>query len=205
MRPMPMMPRRLPQMRRAQHPGGRPAVPAIVGADHLGALDQAARHGQDQRHGHVGGVFGQDARRVGDGDAARHRGLDIDIVDAGAEIGDQLATGRRPAAMTALSMRSVTVGTSTSACLHRLDQLGLAHRLVVGVEPGVEQLPHPRLDHVGQFAGDDHQGLALGHRDSAPPSILDTILTLTRQSCHGSRWPRLLHGRHRWCKLAACV
>ena len=33
------------------------------------ALDDPARHGQDQRHGHVGGVLGQHARRVGNDDA----------------------------------------------------------------------------------------------------------------------------------------
>ena len=36
--------------------------------------------------------------------------------------------------------------------LHRLDQLGLRHRLVVGVEPRVEQLAHADLDGVRQLA-----------------------------------------------------
>ena len=57
---------------------------------HAGAFHQPARHRQDQRHGHVGGVFGQHARRIGDGDAALDGGGDVDIVDAVAEIGDQL-------------------------------------------------------------------------------------------------------------------
>ena len=58
--------------------------------EHVGAFDQAARHGEDQRHRDVGGVVGQDARRVGHRDAAGARRFKIDIVDAGAEIGDQL-------------------------------------------------------------------------------------------------------------------
>jgi hypothetical protein len=33
-------------------------------------LRRAARHGEDQRHRHVGGVLGQHARRVGHRDAA---------------------------------------------------------------------------------------------------------------------------------------
>ena len=74
------------------------------------------------------------------------RRVDVDIVDAGAEIGDQLELRRRPGETPRVSMRSVTVGTSTSAVLDGLDQLGLAHRLVVGVEARVEQLAHPRFD-----------------------------------------------------------
>jgi hypothetical protein len=69
MRPMPMMPSRLPPMRR---PASRSATsrPVLALGDQRCALDQPARHRQDQRHGHVGGVLGQHARRVGDGDAA---------------------------------------------------------------------------------------------------------------------------------------
>ena len=74
----------------AEHPGRRPARPILVRGQHLRALDQPARHRQDQRHGHVGGVLGQNARRVGDGNAALNGGGDVDIVDAIAEIGDQL-------------------------------------------------------------------------------------------------------------------
>ena len=42
---------------------------------------------------------------------------------------------------------------------HRLDQLRLRHRLVVGIEAGVEKLPHAHLDAVGQLARDDDQRL----------------------------------------------
>ena len=41
--------------------------------------------------------------------------------------------------------------------LHRLGELGLAHRLVVEVEPRVEQLAHARFDAVRQLARDDDQ------------------------------------------------
>ena len=68
--------------------------------------------------------------------------------------------------MTALSMRSVTVGTSTSACLTASISSALAEGLVVGVEPGVEEFHHPGLDDVGQLAGDDDQGFALRHKIS---------------------------------------
>jgi hypothetical protein len=68
----------------------------LVAGQHGGALGEPPRHGQDQRHRHVGGVFGQHARRVGHGDAALDRGGDVDVVDAVAEVGDQLEVARRP-------------------------------------------------------------------------------------------------------------
>ena len=55
----------------------------------MGALDHAPRDGQNQRHGHVGRVLGEDAGRIGDGDATLDGGGDINIIDAVAEIGDQ--------------------------------------------------------------------------------------------------------------------
>ncbi len=62
-------------------------------------------------------------------------------------------------ASTASSIRSVTVGTSTSAVFTASTSSRLGHRLVVDVEPGVEQFAHPRLDDVGQLARDDDQRL----------------------------------------------
>ena len=56
-------------------------------------------------------------------------------------------------------MRSVTVGTSTSAVCTASGKLGVRHRLVVGIEAGVEKFPHAQLDAVGQLAGDDDQRL----------------------------------------------
>ena len=60
-------------------------------------------------------------------------------------------------------MRSVTVGTSTSALFTASASSAWRHRLVVEIEARVEQLPHARLDAVGQLAGDDDQRL-LGFR-----------------------------------------
>ena len=57
---------------------------------------QAARHSEDQRHGHIGGVIGEHPRRVGDSDAAFERRVDIDIIRARTELRDQFqrVTGR---------------------------------------------------------------------------------------------------------------
>ena len=42
----------------AQHPGRAPAGPFLVAGEHLGAFRQPPRHREDERHRHVGGVFG---------------------------------------------------------------------------------------------------------------------------------------------------
>ena len=54
------------------------------------------------------------------------------------------------------------VGTSTSAA-HRLDELGLGHRLVLEVETRVKQLAHTRFDQFRQSPRDHHKGFFLGH------------------------------------------
>ena len=100
--------------------------------------------------------------RVGDGDAALGRLDDVDVVDAVAEIGDQLQAGTGlgdDAAVDAVGDgRHQHVGDAAG-----LDQLGLAHRPVGGIEADVEQLAHARLDDVGQLARHHHQGLLAGH------------------------------------------
>ena len=75
---------------------------------------------------------------------------------------EAISFSRGPACdSTRLSMRSVTVGTSTSAAFTASTSSARAQRLVVGIQPGVEQLHQPRLDRVGQLPGDDHQRLFL--------------------------------------------
>ena len=138
----------------AEHPGRRPAGPFGVGGQHSGAFHQPPRHRQHQRHGHVGGILGEHPRRVGDGDPALHGGGDVDIVDAVAEIGDQLELLARFAEHRGVDAvgdgRHQHVGG-----FHRLGELALRHRLVVGIEPGGEKFPHAQLDAVRQLAGDD--------------------------------------------------
>ena len=73
-----------------EHPGRRPASPGFFSRHDRGPFGEPARHRENERHGHVGGVLGEDARRIGDGDAALEGGRDVNIVDAVAEIGDEL-------------------------------------------------------------------------------------------------------------------
>ena len=159
------MPRRFPVMPAPQHPGRRPAGPFVVG-NHMRALGDPPRDGQDQRDRHVGGVVGQHAGRIGDGDAALNRARHVDIVDAIAEIRDQpeLLAGLRddPGIDPIGHGRHEHVGG-----LHGLDQGCGAHRRVVDVEAGIEQFAHARLDHGRQLPGHHDQRLLLRHRSSS--------------------------------------
>ena len=74
------------------------------------------------------------------------RRLDIDIVDAGAEIGDQLEL-LGPAWSMHRAVDAVGDGRHQHVrLLDGVDQLGLAHRPVVDVEARVEQLAHAGFD-----------------------------------------------------------
>ena len=83
---------------------------------------------------------------------------------------EAISLGRAPAwASTAASIRSVTVGTSTSACLTAATSCAWLNGVSSRLRRVVEQLHHPRLDHVGQLARDDDQRLLLlGHRTGSP-------------------------------------
>src|SRR5258707_1314557 len=59
------------------------------------AFDEPPRRGEDERHGHVGGVLGEYARRVGDRDPLATRRRKVDVVRAGAEGSDELQARAR--------------------------------------------------------------------------------------------------------------
>ena len=152
----------------AEHPCRRPAVPVLIRGQNIGAFDEPPWHRQDQSHRHVGGVFGEHARRVRHGDAALNRGDDVDVVDAVAKVGDQLELLAGLAEHGGID----PVGNGRHQHVGDLDRFGKivrGHRFVVGIEPGVKKFPHPQLDAVGQFAGDDHyRFLVLRHIQDAP-------------------------------------
>ena len=79
--PCPIRPERLAAHLGAEHVGRPPPGPR-PGADVALPLAGAPRHHEQQRHRDVGRVVGQDVRRVGDGEAPRLGGLDVDVVEA---------------------------------------------------------------------------------------------------------------------------
>ena len=94
-------------------------------------------HREDQRHGHVGRVLGQDTGRVGHADAPLARRLQVDVIDAGAEGRYQTQVGPglgQDSGIDPIGHRRH----ENFGLLDRLDQLTLAHRLVVQVEPRIE-------------------------------------------------------------------
>ena len=60
-------------------------------------------------------------------------------------------------------MRSVMVGTSTSAVAIASASCGRGHRRVVQVQPRVEQFAHARFHRFRQLAGDDDERFLGGH------------------------------------------
>ncbi len=149
----------------AEHPGRRPTGP-LAGAQGPLALGQPARHRQDQRHGHVRGILGQNVRRVGDGDAEAVRGPDIDVVDARAVVGDELDPPLRRIEDFGVDPigdgRNQHVGGA-----HSLGQTLRVHRLVVQIETDVEQLHHSCFNDVGELSRYDDVWLLLGHGPGA--------------------------------------
>ena len=104
----------------------------------------------------------------------------------------------RPAcSISAASIRSVTVGTSTSALRIAVDEFFLAHRLVVDIEAGVEKLAHPRLDHVRQLAREDYERFFLDHpasvREPQPVAGRGLHAALTQRNALNKA--AKLHGR----------
>ena len=58
---------------------------------------------------------------------------------------------------------SVIVGHDHVGLPHGLDDLGLRHRLVLEIEAGVEQFAHAGFDEFGEPPRDDDDGFLLGH------------------------------------------
>src|SRR5579872_5242052 len=105
----------------------------------IGALDDASCGGKNQAHGEIGRVLGEDARGVGDGDAARGGRGDVDVIYAYAEIGDQL----EPVGGAADHLRVEVVGDRAGEHIGSLERS--AHDRVVEwrvgyIELGVEEL-----------------------------------------------------------------
>ncbi len=148
----------------SEHPGRRPAFPfaRLVHQD-ARALHQTARDGEDQCHRHVGRIFRQDIRRIGDGDAF-FRGASMSMWSVPLEKLAISFSCAPASAISAASIRSVTVGTRTSADFTSLDQFFARAWPVVDVEFGLEEFAHARFHGIGQLPRDiDLGSLPVGH------------------------------------------
>ena len=148
----------------AHHPGRRPAIKAARIHD-LRAFEQAARHGQDQRHGDIRRIIGQHARRVGHGDAALNGALHINIVHACAELRDQAKLLACPRHDTAI--QTVRHGRHQHICrLHRVHQFILGEGVIILVQPRIKQFLQPQFYGCGKFTGHNDFQLLCRHGDS---------------------------------------
>ena len=117
--------------------------------------DQPARCGEDKRHRHIGGILGQHAGRIGDDDPALASGLQVDMAEAGAVIGDQAEAIRR--------FGNQIRGDPVGHCGHqyvairdRRGQLLAAQRRIVGAQRDIEQFRHARFDMRRKRARDEN-------------------------------------------------
>ena len=92
----------------------------------------------------------------------------------------------------AASIRSVTVGASTSARARAeasaSDDMGESPR----VQLDVEQLTHPRLDRVGQFACDNDFELAIGHGGEGKERVTTLGARVCSKALRAGQWSALL-------------
>ncbi len=150
-----------------EHPGWRPAGP-MSGRYGSRPFDDAPRDREDERDRHVGRVLGEHARRVGDRHAAAQGRRHVDIIDAGAEIGDELHLLAGESDQLAVNPvghgRHEHVGGAQGG-----RELIARHWLVLDVELRIEKLAHPRFNDVGQFTRYDNERFLPAHLVSRPP------------------------------------
>ena len=105
--------------------------------------------------------------RVRHQDATVASGIEIDVVDAGAEVGDEpeaRAGLRQHRAIDAVGdRRHQDVGGFDG-----LDELSLSQRFVFDIQARIEKLAHPSFDDVRKLACDDDNRFLLGGRHSLP-------------------------------------
>lgn len=109
---------------------------------------------------HIRRVFGQDIRRIGDGDSTLCGGRDVDIIHAITEICDELEIGTR------LFDRSCIDDICDARhqnvrFLHRSDDFRLIHAVVVYIQTRIKQFPHSGFHWVRQFSRKNDQRFLL--------------------------------------------
>ena len=163
---MPTMPSVLPCSPIPSQPVGRKPSQPPRAQDRLGLAHPPGR-GQHQRDREVGGGVGQDARAccVTD-DAGRPRGVEVDVVHPDPEVGDDPRPPPRGARAARRRPASVTRAEQPVRLAHRRAQRARGGSgASSGLSSRVERRRQPRLDGVGQPAGDDDAGAGRASSD----------------------------------------
>ena len=172
----------------ADHMRRPPAAP-FAGTQLAFPFPAAARYGQQQQHGDVGGAVGQYARRIGDDDALLLGGSDVDVIEADSEIAEDF----RPDSI-ALEKRSrQSVGNGRQ---HRI--IGQQSRAQLpGIESDIIQIER-RIEAFGKYGlncrrpapGDENTGS--GHAASSPAKMGSD---LKHDRCEGNAVRRSPNGK----------
>ena len=127
--------------------------------------------------------------RIGDRDAAGECGRHVDMIDAVAEIGDELEIG--PGFCQQIGVDLIRQGRHQNVRVRQRSGKLLRGELpVFQIEPGVEQLAHPGLDDVRQAAGHDDDGSLL-HASLFPSGLPGSLLDIAPRPPAGpSRIPQ---------------
>ncbi len=139
---------------RAEHVGGPPAGPVAAPEMALALAGAAGRHEQE-RHREIGRRVGEHVRRVRDGDPAGLGGLDVDVVEADAEIGHQL----RPAGLGGEHLVGDLVGDGGEEGIRASEGFPQAvhrQRSVLRIEARVELAGERLMHRLGEAAGHHH-------------------------------------------------
>ena len=130
----------------AQKRGGGPALP-LAGLHRGQTFGNAPRHGQNQGHGHIGGVIGDNARRVADQNAALAGGVHVDVIHTRAIVRDQFQPvtggGQHPLINPVRDGRHQDIGP-----LHGADQILARHLFVGHGQLDVEEFGKTGLNHL---------------------------------------------------------
>jgi hypothetical protein len=141
----------------AHHEGRAPGVPR-AGADQVLALAGASGRPEQAEQGDLRGGVGQHVRGVGDDHAAAAGGGEVDMVDPHREVGDDLHRRRKLGHQRGVDVFSMADQQGVGAG-SQFQQTGPVVKSVVRIEDRGIVPGQPRLDGLGQLAGNDDDGL----------------------------------------------
>ncbi len=158
-------------------------------------LAGAARRGQDQQHGDLGGGDGEHVRGVADLDAAGAGGGDVDMIEADAERADGFDTRRQGG--DGRGVEAVAGGGEDGIrALGAPREFGRGIDPILRVEPRLEQARGAVLHGGGQAAGDEEGGFGHAQLQKMPGDQGGQRGVLSRATAQEGGHPRLPRACH---------
>lgn len=135
----------------AKHRRWGPAGPFAV-ADQAAAFAQTAWDRQDQHHGEVSGIVGENPGGIGHNNLAAARGSQIDVFDPRAEVGNQAKSSARRFKHSCINPVGYR-GNKNVGIGHRRDHFVAGQWAVLNIQDHIEQLCHSGFDRGQQVPG----------------------------------------------------